>query len=186
MTNFIPEQPKQISDVPYFEDVSSAQGWQGQTTTKSIDTLKSEILMAISRLGGSVTGFQKGKFMVGDRERLGYRVMYNIETGDGNLFPGRIDIAALPVKRNPVTSYEIRCEKSLRMALFMLRDAFDGLWFLQQLSPGFAPLLPFMLSGNGDMTISQLWSESAVMKNLLPPGDDDFIDGDAKEIENDQ
>jgi hypothetical protein len=182
VTNFIPEQPKTVSDVPFFEDVSSAQGWQGQTTTKSVDTLKSEILMAISRLAGSVTGYQKGKFLIGDRERLGYRVMYNIETGEGNLVPGRIDIAALPVKRNPPSSYDTRCEKSLKMALFMLRDSFDGLWFLQQLSPGFAPLLPFMLSGNGDLTISQLWSETSVMRNLLPPGENDFIDGEVKEL----
>lgn len=178
MTNFIPDQPKNVESVPNYEDVTSAQGWQGQTTTKSIDTLKSEVSQAISRLGGMVTGFQKGKFQVGEQERQGYRVTYSIDDLHGNMIPGRIDIAALPVRKNPFSSYESRCEKSLKMALFMLRDSFDGLWFLQKLSPGFAPLMPFMLSGRGDMTISQLWSESAVMKNLLPPGDSDFIDGE--------
>jgi len=178
MTNFIPDPPKNVESVPNYEDVTSAQGWQGQTTTKSIETLKSEISQAISRLGGMVTGFQKGKFQVGEQERQGYRVTYSIDDSNGHMIPGRIDIAALPVRRNPYGSYESRCEKSLKMALFMLRDSFDGLWFLQKLSPGFAPLMPFMLSGQGDMTISQLWSESAVMKNLLPPGDNDFIEGE--------
>ncbi len=32
------------------------------------------------------------------------------------------------------------------------------------------------------MTISQLWSESATMKNLLPPGEEDFIEGEIKQL----
>lgn len=54
MTNFIPDQPKKAADVPYFDDVSSDAGWQGQATTKSIETLKSEIVQAVCRLGGLV------------------------------------------------------------------------------------------------------------------------------------
>lgn len=182
MSNFIPEQPKAVENVPFYEDVTSAQGWQGQTTTKSMETLKSEITMAISRLGGMVASFQKGTFMVGTQERLGFRVCYSIETPDGQFMPGRIDVAALPVRKFPANSYGGRCEKSLKMALYMLRNSFDGMWFLQQLSPGFAPLMPFMLSGQKDLTVSQLWSETALMQNLLPPGDADFIDGEAKQI----
>ena len=101
---------------------------------------------------------------------------YNIEGADGSMVPGRIDIAALPVREGKFSSYQTRSEKSLKMALYMLKISFDGLWFLQQLSPGFAPLMPFMLA-KGDLTISQLWSESAVMQNLLPHGEDDFVDG---------
>lgn len=182
MSNFIPDQPKAAENVPFYEDVTSTQGWQGQTTTKSIEILKSEVSIAVTRLGGMVTSFQKGTFQIGDRDRLGYRVNYSIETPDGNLIPGRIDIAALPVRKNPPNSYDSRCEKSLKMALFMLRDAFDGLWFLQQLSPGFVPLLPFMLSGKKELTISQLWNESSMMKNLLPPSKGDFIEGEIREL----
>ena len=161
MNNFIPEQPKKAFEVPYFDDVTSDAGWQGHSTTKSIETLKSEIVQAVSRLGGMVTGFQKGKFMIGTQERNGFRVLYTIESGDGQMVPGRIDIASLPVRRSTMdrrqSSYEKRCENSLKMALYMLRNGFDGLWFLQQLSPGFAPLMPFMLI-KGDLTVSQLWS----------------------------
>lgn len=182
MSNFIPDQQKAAENVPFYEDVTSAQGWQGQTTTKTMETLKSEITIAISRLGGVVTSFQKGTFLVGTQERLGFRVSYSIETSDGKLIPGRVDIAALPVRKAPINSYPTRCEKSLKMSLFMLRNSFDGMWFLQQLSPGFAPLMPFMLSGQKDLTVSQLWSETTLMQNLLPPGDADFIDGEVKQI----
>jgi hypothetical protein len=181
MNNFIPEQPKIVSEVPYFDDVTSDAGWQGYSTTKSMETLKSEIVQAVSRLGGIVNGFQKGKFLIGDQHREGFRVFYTIESGNGQMIPGRIDIAALPVKRSNSyrkhSSYEKRLESSLKMALYMLRNSFDGLWFLQQLSPGFAPLMPFMLTKN-DLTVSQLWSESSIMNNLLPPADSDFVDGE--------
>ncbi len=179
MSNFIPEQPKKAAAVPFYDDVTSDAGWKGQTTTKSLETLKSEIVQSVSRLGGIVVGFQKGSFQIGDQKREGFRVSYNLETGDGDMVPGRIDVAALPVKKavsGRYASYQSRCDKSLKMALFMLRDSFDGLWFLQQLSPGFAPLMPFMLA-KGDMTVSQLWSESTLMTNLLPPGEADFVDG---------
>jgi hypothetical protein len=170
--NFIPEQTKNSADVPYFDEVTGGAGWQGQTTNKS----------AISRLGGMVVGFQKGAFQTGEKSREGFRVHYTIEAPDGKLVPGRLDIAALPVRNNR-RSYQgadRRKEQSLKMSLFMLRDAINGLWFLQQLSPGYAPLMPFMLADK-EHTISQLWSESAVMSRLLPAGDEDFIEGDVKE-----
>lgn len=184
MNNFIPEQPKESAEVPYFDDATSDAGWQGHSTSKSIETLKSEIVQAVSRLGGVVNGFQKGKFQIGNQEREGFRVFYTIESVDGSMFPGRIDIASLPVKRSTRyrnnSSFEKRKERSLKMALYMLRNAFDGLWFLQKLSPGFVPLMPFMLARD-DLTISQLWSETSLMNNLLPPGDHDFVDGEIAE-----
>jgi hypothetical protein len=67
------------------------------------------------------------------------------------------------------------------MALYMLRDVFNGLWFLQQLSPGYAALMPFMIADEHGHTVSQLWAESAVMKRLLPPPGADFTDGEVIE-----
>ena len=171
--NFIPDQPKEVQSVPYFDDVTVAEGWQGQTTQKSVETLKSEITSAISRLGGMVVGFQKGTFMLNGKNREGFRIHYTIEAGDGKLIPGKIEIAALPVRdsvhyrRGMTATKERRLEQSLKMSLFMFRDAMYGLWFLQQLSPGYAPLMPFILA-NKDQTISQLWAESPVMSRLLP------------------
>jgi len=169
--NFIPEQSKNSQKVPYYEDVTSADGWQGHTTQKTVNALQSEISQSISRLGGLVTGFQKGTFQSEEGNRDGFRVHYAIEATDGRQVPGRIDIAALPIRR------ESNREKSLKMALYMFHIALNGTWFLQQLSPGYSALVPFML-GQGDKTLSQMWTESPIMNNLLPPGEEEFIDGE--------
>jgi hypothetical protein len=184
--NFIPETPKDDHpEVPFFDDVTSEGGWQGHSTSKSIDTLKSEISQAIPRLGGLVGGFQRGTFIIGDRKRAGYQIHYHIERPDGQLVRGRIDVAALPVKedRRLRRSYDARRQKSLKMALYMLWVALEGTWFLQQLSPGYAPLMPWMLA-DGEKTITELWSESATMGNLLPRGDSEFevTEGEYREI----
>lgn len=179
--DFIPEQSSESKQVPYYEQATSAEGWQGQSTQKTLTALRSEITQSISRLGGLVMGFQRGTFQGTEEEREGFRIHYTVEASDGRQVPGRIDIAALPI--DPTINWN-RADKSkhkessLKMALYMLRVALDGTWFLQQLSPGYAALVPFML-GPGKKTISELWTESSIMNNLLPPGDDgDFIEGE--------
>lgn len=173
MFDFIPEN-KQAVQVPYFEDASREEGWQGYSTTKSVKKLQAEIGDAIGRLGGIVSSFQRGTFLIDDKKREGFRIHYSIQNPAMQLVAGRIDIAALPV-RNKYD--EAKKDKSLRMALYMLRNALDGVWFLQQLSPGYAPLMPWMLA-DGERTVSQLWSESPIMSNLLPPPESDFIDAE--------
>jgi len=163
--NFIPEQTE-AQKVPYFEDVSREQGWQGYATTKNLGRLKSEVTDSIQRLGGFVSGFQAGTFRIDDRDRQGFRIFYSIEGR-----PARLDIAALPVKSR---RDDKKKENSLKMALYMLRIGLDGMWFFQQLSPGYAPLMPFMIADNEGHTVSQLWAESSVMNKLLPPPSADF------------
>ena len=69
------------------------------------------------------------------------------------------------------------------MALFMLRDALDGTWFLARLCPGYAPLLPWMLEAGSGKTLTELWSESVLSgRALMPPGTD-FVEGEFKEVE---
>lgn len=180
--NFIPDTPKVHDNaVPYFDDVTSDKGWQGQYTTKTVKVLQSEIIAAISRLGGHVTAFQRGTFVIGEHHRDGFRLHYDIETPEGRLIPGRIDFAALPVKEHYSLqrSLATRKDKSLRMSLYMLRVALEGTWFLQQLSPGYAPLMPWMLV-DGEKTVTQLWQESPMMSNLLPPGESEFVEGSYK------
>ncbi len=189
MSGFVPEQPKEAAKVPFFDDVSAADGWKGQTTTKSMETLKAEIMAAVGRLGGMVTGFRRGTFP-GDFPREGFEINYVIEAADGRMVPGRLDVAALPVrprKDSRMAPDATRREKALRHALFMLRDAFDGLWFLQRLSPGYAPLMPWMLVDKKGHTVSEMWAATSVFKQLLPPEDGDFVgegdivDGEIKE-----
>ena len=169
--SFIPDTPKDSKQVPYYENASKEDGWKGQATDKSIATLKSEITMSISRLGATVISFQSGTFEGAQGSRDGFQVKYSVESVDGRLIYGRIDIAALPVDPN-INWHRADKDKhkdaSIRMALFMLRDALDGTWFLQQLSPGYSALVPFML-GPGDRTVSELWTDG-LMSRLLPPG----------------
>lgn len=181
--SFIPDQPKdKAHDLPYFDDVKSSDGWQGQTTGKSFETLKVEIADAIHRLGGLVTGFQRGTF-TGEQKREGFQIHYTIEAPDGKITRGRLDIAALPVKEDYrlQRSLNSRREQSLKMSLYMLRVALNGTWFLQQLSPGYAALLPWMLMDD-QRTVTQVWSESAAMGRLLPPGGAEFVEGEFKEV----
>ncbi len=181
--DFIPEQPKHEAEtVPFFDDVTSEGGWRGHSTSKTVDTLKSEIMVSISRLGGLVTGWQRGAYLIRGQKREGFRIHYVIEQPDGAMWRGRLDVAALPVKEDYSLrrSYERRKEQSLKMALFMLREALDGTWFLQQLSPGYAPLMPWMLEEKSGKTFTQLWSESMFSTHLLPEPKDD---GDIVEAE---
>lgn len=184
MSTFIPEQSKTpAQNIPYFDDVTSDPGWQGHTTKKSMEVLKSEVMIALSRLGAIVTGFQRGTFEVDGKERDGFQVQYVVEQpGSGEMRHGRLDVAALPVKRNYnlSRSLDARRERSLKMALFMLREALNGTWFLSQLSPGYAPLMPWMLA-QGQKTVTQLWSESVFIGNLLPSGQD-FVEAEIEEV----
>jgi hypothetical protein len=181
---FIPEQESKALVVPYFDEVTAEGGWRGMSTGKSMETLKSEVTQAIARLGGVVSGFVFGKVVPikGETgpEREGYQIHYAVESDGGKMVPGRFDFAALPVRRKSRRSrsgsIERQKEKSLKMGLFMARDALTGLWFLQVLSPGFAPLMPWMIVGSGKnpSTLTQLWSESPVMKQLMPPDGSEF------------
>ena len=166
--NFIPESEINIKDVPYFEEINTGNGWQGHSTTKSIDKLKAEIISAVERLGGIIVGFQKGKFQINDKDREGYQLNYTVNMPNNKIFYGRIDVAALPIKNEYKLrkSYESRKNKALKMALYMLKISLDGLWFLQQLSPGYSALMPWMLVED-NKTISQIWGEKTILKNLL-------------------
>lgn len=173
---FIPEQPTEIQKVPYFEEARKEDGWEGQATEKSVRALQGEIREALSLLGGTITSFQAGHF--DEIERSGYRIEYIVEAASGREMPGRIDIAALPVRSDTPR----KRDQALRMALYMVHRSLKGVWLLQQLSPGYSALVPFML-GPGDKTISELWLKGPMSK-LLPQGDENFttVEGEAKDV----
>lgn len=178
---FIPETPKQSTiNIPYYDDVKVEDGWQGHTTSKSIATLKLEITLCLSRLGGTVLSFQQGQYVIGDKKRDGFQIHYTIEV-NGLLHRGQLDIAALPVRDEYrlQRTLQKRKENSLKMALYMVRKALEGTWFLQKLSPGYAPLMPWMLT-NKNKTITQVWSEQVFLENLLPSGEE-FVEGELVE-----
>jgi len=189
--NFIPEH-KGAQDVPFFQDANKPDGWAGHTTGKTIEKLKEEIEQALSRLDGKVIGFQKGAYP-GDHQRDGFHIHYIMMAGE-QVTKGIIEIAALPVKKpkgymnyRQEESLKKQRNQSLKMALFMVRDALRGMWYLQQLSPGLVALMPFMIVGNSGKSLTRLWTEQASLANLLPPGEieldseEDIFDGEYQE-----
>ncbi|MCB2179473.1 hypothetical protein KQH61_06090 [bacterium] len=162
MMEFTPKESEQV--VPYYEDATTEEGWAGHRTDKSLKTLQSEVTQAMSRLGASVISFMRGTYGEGSKKsREGYLITYEIKG-----MRGQIKIAALPVKPPSNSSgqhrkwFEGRQEKSLKMALFMFRQHVEGMWFAEQMSPGYFPLTPFMLDERSGMTISEI-----VMRNNI-------------------
>jgi hypothetical protein len=166
--NFVPDQTE-AKKVPYFEDAKREDGWQGHTTTKTVERLKKEIEKALMLLGGVVVNFQQGTYQIDGQSRQGFQVYYAVAG-----MPARLDIAALPVRDNWNAKKK---DQSLKMALYMLAEGLNGAWLMQQLVPGYNPMIPLML-GEGDKTISQLWSERSSMGKLLPPPETEFIEAE--------
>lgn len=179
---FIPENDKgPISDVPFYGEARSSDGWQGQSTTRSFGALKSELSQAFTRLGGVIHSIQRGTYKIGDFDRAGAQIHYSIEGPNGQMVYGRMDVAALPV-HNPKQSSrrrEIlskRNEASLSMALYNVIEALKTQWVLKQLNPSYIPLMPWLLADN-DRTISQAYTELGLGTKRLP-APDGIVDGD--------
>jgi len=116
--------------------------------------------------------------MIDDEKRDGFQILYHIEADNGVIIPGRIDVAALPIRisfRTKPTEGKRR-EQSLKMALYMLEIALNGTRFLEELSPKYSSLMPFTLIDDSK-TISELWTER-YMGNLLTAGDSEFVEGE--------
>lgn len=188
---FIPDENGQDFDVPFFDKVTSKDGWKGQSTDKSIEQLRAEISAEIGRLKGTMTGWMRGEYEMEDgNRRPGVEIKYQIVTESGNAFEGKIAIATLPyeVSEGRMDSSRInrtRAEKSLRMGLFNVRDALQSNRIMQTLSPGYAALMPWLLVGDDERTISELWAEQGMGQKALPAPDDDgdIIEADVREVE---
>jgi hypothetical protein len=176
--NFTPDISMKKKVKTYFEDANSKDGWQGQSTTLSLDQLKTKVKIAIEQSGGIVTSFIPGTFTIDDEKRDGFQILYHIEENNGVIIRGRIDIVALPIRisfRTKATEGKRR-EQSRKMALFMLEISLKGTRFLEELSPGYACLMPFTLVDEGK-TITELWMDKR-MGNLLTAGNSEFVEGE--------
>jgi len=154
--DFIPEDKKDDLDVPFFEEVAANSGWGGHATTRTIEDLKAEITAAMGRLGASVTGFQAGQFMSKSVKRYGYMIYYSFEQS-GAVMQGKMKIAALPFKLSKRDSTnENKKEKVLKMALYMFRQSLHGMYYMKGLSPGYSPLIPWMIANEDGSTLSEI------------------------------
>lgn len=169
--DFKPNNASKQATVPYFDEVKASGGWEGHETSKRMDDLLSELSAAMSKLNGLIINVAEGTY--GDR--LGFQIHFSIKTGSGQMIPGRLDIACLPLK--PTTRrlshrhsepLDPRIERTRKMALYMVIKAIKGMWFMEQLSPGFFTLMPAVLNNKGQ-TLGQLWHTNAGLQALLPP-----------------
>ena len=127
-------------DVPFHDEARSQDGWQGQGTSLSYDTLKRDVTAAIARLGGVTHSLQRGDYTIGNKKRPGVRINYSLEGPKGNMVYGRIDVAALPIRppaqrANWQRTERAREDLSIRMALYNVIAALRSQWVLKQLNP---------------------------------------------------
>lgn len=180
-------------DVPYFGEARKEDGWQGQGTTRSYDSLKARLTEAMARLGGVVHTVQRGVYTLGGVERVGAQIHYSIEGPGGQMYYGRMDIAALPViePKQSARYQEVmrnRQKKSLAMALYNVVEALRAQWVLKQMNPAYVPLMPWLLAKD-DKTISQTYIEAGIGTALLPaPSKEgkekgDIVRGEFREVE---
>lgn len=185
---FIPDDNDEPTlDVPYFGEARKEDGWQGQGTTRSYDSLKSMVAQAMARLGGVVHGIHRGTYEIGGYERAGAQIHYSIEGPGGQMFYGRMDVASLPVRepKRSIRYHEIlrnRQEKSLSMALYNVVQALKAQWVLKQMNPAYVPLMPWLIAKD-DKTISETYIEAGIGLALPEPREDgDSVPGEFREI----
>ncbi len=188
---FIPdEQSNQEDALPRYDEVRAEDGWQGMSTGKSLETLRAEISAEIGLMDGTMTGWLRGDYKMPDGQvRAGVEIRYQIVAGDGQIFKGKMAVAALPyeVSEGRADSDRLnrnRAKKSLRMGLFNIRASLRAARILELLSPGYAGLMPWLLANQeDDRTISEMWSEEGIgSKALPPPSDGDIVDAESREV----
>ena len=178
MFNFKPAD-NEVKKVPFFDEVTSADGWEGHTTSKSVDKLISEIANNLTLLGCVFTGFQSGSF----GERPGFQIHFAMKAPDGGLIPSRLNIACLPINPRRRLRYrrgvkhDPRLEGTQKMALYMTAKAIKGMYFLNVLSPAFIPFMSLML-GRGEATLGEAWLQSGSLAQLMPPANSHFDAGE--------
>jgi len=176
--NFKPAQKEK--KIPFFDDVKASDGWEGHTTSKSIDKLQSEISTNLSLIGCVFSGCIAGTY--GDRH--GFQIHFAMKDGSGRMIPSRLDISCLPLNpkyRHRSRSYgrgskDPRIEGTQKMALYMCAKAIKGMYFLNVLSPSFIPFMSLMLNAQNE-TLGQVWIQSGGLAALMPPKDAKFQSG---------
>lgn len=124
--------------VPYLED-ARADFAPYYSTDKKPETVQSEIIVELAKLGGYGVYFQQGTF--GDKpKRYGYVVHFQF-----NGAPGMFRVAGLPM----YSETEKKRGQVLAQALCVVRDWCKQMVTSKVFQPGAEPLLQFMLVAEG-------------------------------------
>lgn len=138
--DFIPETPTDnIGKVPFFED-SAAAGVAGRRTNKPIRGLQGEVIDALAKLGAGAVQFTPGAFTEGGLTRYGFRITFYL-----GAIPGRMEIAALPLRSETPS----KKDRALAQALYLVRDSLRAMHDARYYHPGDIPLLPYLIGSNG-------------------------------------
>jgi hypothetical protein len=143
---FIPDQPETTAAfVPFFEDSSELE-ISGRGTHKSIAELRTEIEDELVRLGARRVKFAEGKFDT-TPTRYGFIVSFLFHDHEA-----QIDVAALPLKKFT----DAKKESALKQALYLLRNWVRSEREAALYRPTSQPLLPYVLSDDGQKTLIQV------------------------------
>lgn len=155
MSSFIPDLKVELQIVPFFEDVKAdvAPGYRTILTPKK---LQDEIAGLLTKLGAGAVTFVPGQYP-GMPIRYGFQLRFNLRG-----VPGRIDIAALPMR----TETSKKKDQAQAQALFLVRDWLRGEVFSTLYRPGAIPLMPFLI-GAGGKTVTEAMIETRQLPLLV-------------------
>ena len=157
MGTFIPDKPiDDTLEVPFFED-SSEQKIPGRGTEKSHEQLQSEIVDLMLKLGAGAARFAAGKFPT-KPERYGWQITFSM-----NGVPGRIELAALPIRQETPS----KKKQALAQALYLFRNYLEGEVWSAVYRPGAIALLPFLM-GEGGKTVTEALMERNILPDVSP------------------
>jgi hypothetical protein len=156
---FIPEKPSApVVTVPYFEDIT-AKDVPGRWVEKPILFYQKRIEAAMAKLGAFRIVFTPGEFP-GTPRRAGFQIAFVL-----NGIPGRIDCAALPLRRHDPKKKDRALAQALYLvAIWLEAEASTLVW-----RPGAIPLVPFLI-GNGGLTVTEELVERRVLPAITPFG----------------
>lgn len=149
MNGFIPDKTEiGKKSVPWFDDQSDSK-IPGRGTRKDVTDLQGEIIELMGHLGAGGVAFMPGTHP-GTPKRYGFQLHFNI-----NGVPGRIDVAALPIKNETPN----KKDRALAQALYLVRDWLEAEVFSSVYRPGAVALLPFLI-GEGGQTVTETFISS--------------------------
>lgn len=142
MAKFIPEKPEAVKlSVPFYEDQSKI---AGASVSKSLDYYEKAVKETMTKLGAYEVVVMVGTYD-GPPLRYGYQITFKLVN-----IPGRIDCAALPIKKLTKT----KKDRALCQALYLLNNWLEAELHSTIYRPGSIPLVPYLI-GSGDRTVTE-------------------------------
>lgn len=143
---------------PFFEDAQSVQA-AGYDLRNEIEYYQTKLETALRRMEATQIIFINAK---DDAKplRYGYRITFRL-----NGIPGRIDILAMPLKKETPA----RKLQALKQALYIKALELEAALNSRFIEPGAIPLIPYLI-GDGDMTVKEAMTRGYDLPMLTSGG----------------